>query len=54
MVASVEARFWVRPGWRQPTSALVSYLKFLAACGYGLSELEAKLAASGEGTESDN
>jgi hypothetical protein len=32
----------------------VSYLKFLAACGYGLSELEAKLAASGEGTESDN
>ena len=54
VVASVEARFWVRPGWRHPTSALVSYLKFLDACGYGLSELEAKLAASWEGTESDN
>ena len=53
VVASVEARFWVRPGWRHPTSALVSYLKFLAACGYGLSELEAKLAASWEGTQDD-
>jgi hypothetical protein len=51
VAASVEARFGDRQGWRNPTSALVSYLKFLAACGYGLSEVEAEVAASGEGIE---
>jgi ParB family chromosome partitioning protein len=54
MAASVEARFGDRQGWRHPTSALVSYLKFFAACGYGLSEVEAEVVASGKGTEGDD
>ena len=44
VAASVEARFGERQGWRNPTSALVAYLRFLAACGYGLSEVEEEVA----------
>ena len=53
MVASVEARFEDRQGWRNPTSALVSYLKFLAASGYGLSAVEAEVAASADRIQDD-
>jgi ParB family transcriptional regulator, chromosome partitioning protein len=48
VAASVEARFGERWGWRNPTSALVAYLRFLAACGYGLSEVEEEVAAIGD------
>jgi ParB family chromosome partitioning protein len=40
VAASVEARFGDRQGWRHPNAALRSYVGFLAACGYGLSEVE--------------
>jgi ParB family chromosome partitioning protein len=53
VVASVEARFGDRQGWRHPTSALVSYLRFLAACGYGLSEVEQEVAGTEEGPQDD-
>ena len=53
VAASVEARFGDRQGWRNPTSALVAYLRFLAACGYGLSEVEQEVADSGEGAKAD-
>ena len=53
VAASVEARFGERQGWRHPTSALVSYLRFLAACGYGLSEVEEEVAGSGDGPQAD-
>jgi ParB family chromosome partitioning protein len=44
VAASVESRFGERQGWRRPTSALVDYLRFLGACGYGLSEVEQEVA----------
>jgi ParB family chromosome partitioning protein len=50
VAASVEARFGERQGWRNPTPALIAYLRFLAACGYGLSEVEEEVAG-GEGDE---
>jgi ParB family transcriptional regulator, chromosome partitioning protein len=53
VAASVEARFGERWGWRNPTSALVAYLRFLAACGYGLSEVEEEVAATGDGPQGD-
>ena len=40
VAVSVEARFGEHQGWRHPTPALVAYLRFLATCGYGLSEVE--------------
>jgi ParB family chromosome partitioning protein len=40
VAASVESRYGERQGWRHPTSTLVDYLRFLAMCGYGLSEVE--------------
>ena len=55
VAASVEARFGGRPGWRGPRPRLSCRTSSSSiACGYGISELEAKLAASWEGTESDN
>jgi ParB family transcriptional regulator, chromosome partitioning protein len=48
VAASVESRFGERQGWRHPTPALVDYLRFLATCGYGLSEVEAEVAAGAE------
>jgi hypothetical protein len=51
VAASVEARFGERWGWRNPTSALVAYLRFLAACGYGLSEVEEEVRATGDGQQ---
>jgi ParB family transcriptional regulator, chromosome partitioning protein len=53
VAASVEARFGERQGWRHPASALVAYLRFLAACGYGLSEVEQEIAGTGEGPQGD-
>jgi ParB family transcriptional regulator, chromosome partitioning protein len=53
LAASVEARFGDRQGWRHPTSALVSYLRFLAACGYGLSEVEEEVAATEDESQGD-
>jgi ParB family chromosome partitioning protein len=53
VAASVEARFGERQGWRHPTSALATYLRFLAACGYGLSEVEQEVANTKDGSESD-
>jgi ParB family chromosome partitioning protein len=51
VAASVESRFGERQGWRHPTSALVDYLRFLATCGYGLSEVEQEVAdGSGDGS----
>jgi ParB family chromosome partitioning protein len=44
VAASVEARFGERQGWRRPTPALVDYLRFLATCGYGLSDVEQEVA----------
>jgi len=44
VAASVEARFGERQGWRHPTPALVDYLRFLATCGYGLSDVEQEVA----------
>jgi hypothetical protein len=46
VAASVEARFGERQGWRHPSAALVAYLSFLAAWGYGLSEVEQRWSAS--------
>ena len=51
VAASVEARFGERQGWRHPTPALVDYLRFLATCGYGLSEVEQEVADGSEGGE---
>lgn len=51
VAASVEARFGERQGWRHPTPALVDYLRFLASCGYGLSEVEQEVADGVEGDE---
>jgi ParB family chromosome partitioning protein len=51
--ASVEARFGERQGWRHPASALGAYLRFLATCGYGLSEVEQEVADSREGIQGD-
>jgi hypothetical protein len=51
VAASVEARFGERQGWRHPTPALVDYLRFLATCGYGLSEVEQEVAAGTEDGE---
>jgi hypothetical protein len=51
VAASVEARFGERQGWRHPTSALLDYLRFLATCGYGLSEVEQEVADGSEGDE---
>jgi hypothetical protein len=48
VAASVEARFGDRQGWRHSNAALVSYLSFLAACGYGLSEVEQEVTETGE------
>jgi ParB family chromosome partitioning protein len=45
VAASVEARFGDRQGWRNPSTALRDYLRFLAASGYGLSEVEQEVAA---------
>ena len=53
VAASVEARFGERQGWRHPASALVAYLRFLATCGYGLSEVEQEIADTGEGSQGD-
>jgi ParB family chromosome partitioning protein len=53
VAASVEARFGDRQGWRHPTSALVSYLRFLAPCGYGLSEVEQEVAVIEDGPQDD-
>jgi len=47
LAASVEARFGERQGWRHPAPALATYLRFLATCGYGLSEVEQEIADSG-------
>jgi ParB family transcriptional regulator, chromosome partitioning protein len=44
VAASVEARFGERQGWRRPAPALGNYLRFLASCGYGLSEVEQEVA----------
>jgi len=54
VAASVEARFGERWGWRNPTSALVAYLRFLAACGYGLSEVEDEVAGTGDRLPGDD
>jgi ParB family chromosome partitioning protein len=51
VAASVEARFGERQGWRYPNAALRSYLVFLAACGYGLSEVEQEVAGTKDGSE---
>jgi ParB family chromosome partitioning protein len=51
VAASVEARFGERQGWRHPESALRAYLRFLATCGYGLSEVEQEVADTGEGSQ---
>jgi ParB family chromosome partitioning protein len=48
VAASVEARFGERQGWRHPALALAAYLRFLATCGYGLSEVEQEIADTGE------
>jgi hypothetical protein len=53
VAASVEARFGERQGWRHPATGLVAYLRFLAACGYGLSEVEQEIADTGEGSHGD-
>jgi ParB family chromosome partitioning protein len=53
VAASVEARFGERQGWRHPSVALVSYLTFLAACGYGLSEVEQEVAGIENGPQDD-
>jgi ParB family chromosome partitioning protein len=53
VAASVEARFGERQGWRHPASALAAYLRFLATCGYGLSEVEQEIADTGEGSQGD-
>ena len=53
VAASVEARFGERQGWRHPASALVAYLRFLAACGYGLSEVEREVSGTGDGPQGD-
>ena len=49
VAASVEARFGEGQGWRHRTPALVAYLRFLATCGYGLSEVEHEVADGVEG-----
>jgi hypothetical protein len=36
---------------RTPSAALVAHLSFLAACGYGLSEVEQKVVGITDGTE---
>jgi len=51
VAASVEARFGEHPAWRHPTPALAAYLRFLASCGYGLSEVEREVAEGSEGDE---
>jgi ParB family chromosome partitioning protein len=48
VAASVEARFGEHPAWRHPAPALVAYLRFLASCGYGLSEVEREVAGESE------
>jgi ParB family transcriptional regulator, chromosome partitioning protein len=53
VAASVEARFGDRQGWRHPSAALVSYLSFLAACGYGLSEVEQEVAGTEDEPQDD-
>jgi ParB family chromosome partitioning protein len=53
VATSVEARFGDRQGWRHPTSALGSYLRFLAACGYGLSEVEKEVVGIEDGPLDD-
>jgi ParB family transcriptional regulator, chromosome partitioning protein len=53
VAASVEARFGERQGWRHPSTCLVAYLRFLATCGYGLSEVEQEIADTGEGSQGD-
>jgi ParB family transcriptional regulator, chromosome partitioning protein len=54
VAASVEARFGERQGWRHPAPGLVAYLRFLATCGYGLSEVEQEAADSGEDPKGTN
>jgi ParB family chromosome partitioning protein len=49
VAASVEARFGERQGCRHPTPALAGYLRFLATCGYGLSEVEQEVADGSTG-----
>jgi ParB family chromosome partitioning protein len=53
VAASVQARFGERRGWRHPTVALVSYLRFLAACGYRLSEVEQEVESTEDGPQDD-
>jgi ParB family chromosome partitioning protein len=53
VAASVEARFGERQGWRYPNAALRAYLGFLAACGYGLSEVEQEVTDTGDGSEDE-
>ena len=53
VAASVEARFGERQGWRHPAPALAAYLRFLATCGYGLSEVEQEVADTAEGSQGD-
>jgi ParB family chromosome partitioning protein len=53
VAASVEARFGERQGWRYPNAALRAYLGFLAACGYGLSEVEQEVTDTGDDSEDE-
>jgi hypothetical protein len=50
VAASVQARFGEHHGWRHSATGLLAYLRFLATCGYGLSEVEEETADTGEGS----
>ena len=44
VAASVEARYGEHPSWRHPTPTLIAYLRFLASCGYRLTQIEQEVA----------